>query len=57
VQGRYHRPRQVVLPLQSSDWGGATAPARRFHRLATVAGAVLPPQAGGTTACYSSQLQ
>ncbi|CAL9074779.1 unnamed protein product, partial [Musa textilis] len=57
VQGRYHRPRQAVLPLQSGDWGGATAPARRFHRQAIVAGAVLPPQAGDTTACYSSRLQ
>ncbi|CAL9126434.1 unnamed protein product, partial [Musa textilis] len=25
VQGRCHRPRQAVLPLQSGDWGGATA--------------------------------
>ncbi|CAL9132415.1 unnamed protein product, partial [Musa textilis] len=28
AQGRYHRPRQAVLPLQSGDWGGATAPDR-----------------------------
>ncbi|CAL9098079.1 unnamed protein product, partial [Musa textilis] len=54
VQGRYHRPRQAVLPLQSGDWGGATAPARRFHRRQCT-GAVLPPQTGGSTACVCVQ--
>ncbi|CAL9098114.1 unnamed protein product, partial [Musa textilis] len=43
TQGRYHRPRQAVLPLQSGDWGGATAPARRFHRLSVYRGGATAP--------------
>ncbi|CAL9097929.1 unnamed protein product, partial [Musa textilis] len=43
VQGRCHRPRQAVLPLQSGDWGGATAPARRFHRLSVYRGGATAP--------------
>ncbi|CAL9106537.1 unnamed protein product, partial [Musa textilis] len=43
--------------LQSGDWGGATAPARRFHRLSVYRGSATAParrchrpRLGGSTA-------
>ncbi|CAL9126616.1 unnamed protein product, partial [Musa textilis] len=44
-----------VLPLQSGDWGGGTAPAKRCYHSSLATGVVPPPQPGGATTCVCVQ--